>query len=65
MSALPTLPTPALAAPRTLIAGEWRPAPVIPGRWNSDPNTGEPVHPMATTAPVDVERALAALRAAA
>ncbi|OLT07720.1 dehydrogenase [Pseudonocardia sp. CNS-004] len=43
-----------------MIAGQWRPAPVIPGRWNTDPNTGEPVHPMATTAPADVERALAA-----
>lgn len=53
------LPTP-LEAPRTLIAGEWRSAPAIPGRWNTDPNTGDVVHAMATTAAPDVEQALSA-----
>ncbi|HWD07442.1 MAG TPA: aldehyde dehydrogenase [Amycolatopsis sp.] len=45
--------------PQNLVAGTWQTAAAIPGRCNTDPNTGEVRHPMVTTSPADVERALA------
>ncbi|RSN55493.1 dehydrogenase [Amycolatopsis sp. WAC 04182] len=44
--------------PVNYIADAWSEAETIPGAWNVDPNTREPVHRSVTTAPDDVERAL-------
>lgn len=46
-----------LAQPRSYIAGEWIDCRTLDA-WNVDPNTGEPVHRMVTTASADLERAL-------
>lgn len=47
-----------LPAPANYIADEWCECEKIRDAWNLDPNTRQPVHQMATTAPGDVERAL-------
>lgn len=52
-----------ISMPRNLISGAWQDAQESEGRFNVDPNTGTPLHAMATTAPRDVERALASAAA--
>lgn len=47
-----------LPRPLNYIADEWSEPETIPSAWNLDPNTRQPVHPMVTTAPADIERAL-------
>jgi acyl-CoA reductase-like NAD-dependent aldehyde dehydrogenase len=45
--------------PINYIADEWTECRTVDGLWNLDPNTREPVHRVVTTAPDDLERALA------
>jgi acyl-CoA reductase-like NAD-dependent aldehyde dehydrogenase len=45
--------------PVNYIADGWSECQTIPEAWNVDPNTQEPLHRAVTTAPDDVERALA------
>jgi len=44
--------------PMNYIADEWQACEPVPGAWNVDPNTREPLHPMATTSTAEIERAL-------
>ncbi|MFI9123514.1 aldehyde dehydrogenase family protein [Streptomyces bikiniensis] len=44
--------------PVNYIADAWSDCETVPGEWNVDPNTREPVHRTVTTGPGDVERAL-------
>lgn len=47
-----------MSQPVNYIADEWSECATVPGSWNVDPNTREPVHRLVTTASDDVERAL-------
>ncbi|MFE3960734.1 aldehyde dehydrogenase family protein [Nocardia sp. NPDC059091] len=47
-----------VAQPVNYIADEWADADTIPGEWNIDPNTREPLHPAVATGARDIERAL-------
>ncbi|WP_455359612.1 aldehyde dehydrogenase family protein [Streptomyces sp. SYSU K21746] len=48
----------AVPRPVNYIADAWSDCETVQDEWNVDPNTRRPVHPMVTTGPGDVERAL-------
>lgn len=52
------MPNVLLPQPINYIADEWVAAEAVPGAFNLDPNTREPIHPTVTTSSADVERAL-------
>lgn len=48
----------AMPQPVNYVADEWVECATVGDAWNLDPNTREPVHPLVTTTPDDLERAL-------